>query len=86
MQKSYSIAFEPKAETSRDSNNPSSAVPSSGLAPRPAVIAQGNWKFVEQLLQVRLVVSNVASWWLPNSSRLGMQNKNETFISRENGK
>ncbi len=51
LQKSYSIGFESGglAETIRDSNNPSLAVP---IAPRPAVIAQGNWKFVEQLLQV----------------------------------
>jgi hypothetical protein len=49
LQKSYSIGFESSgiAETIRDSNN--LAVP---IAPRPAVIAQGNWKFVEQLLQV----------------------------------
>ncbi|XP_046464167.1 DENN domain-containing protein 5B-like isoform X1 [Daphnia pulex] len=48
LQKSYSIGFESSgiAETIRDSNN--LAVP---IAPRPAVIAQGNWKFVEQLLQ-----------------------------------
>lgn len=55
LQKSYSIGFESGgiAETIRDSNNPTSAVP---IAPRPAVIAQGNWKFVEQLLQVRLIL------------------------------
>ena len=32
-------------------NNPS--LLSGPMPPRPAVIAQGNWKFVEQLLQVR---------------------------------
>ena len=51
LQKSYSIGFESGgiAETIRDSNNTSLVVP---ITPRPAVIAQGNWKFVEQLLQV----------------------------------
>ncbi|XP_032781013.1 DENN domain-containing protein 5B isoform X2 [Daphnia magna] len=50
LQKSYSIGFESSgiAETIRDSNNLVPAVP---IVPRPAVIAQGNWKFVEQLLQ-----------------------------------
>lgn len=53
LQKSYSIGFESSgiAETIRDSNNLVPAVP---IVPRPAVIAQGNWKFVEQLLQVML--------------------------------
>jgi len=47
LQRSHTIGYETggiAAETTRDS---SLAIP-----PRPAVIAQGNWKFVEQLLQV----------------------------------
>ena len=48
LQKSYSIGFESGgiAETIRDSNNTSLVVL------QLPVIAQGNWKFVEQLLQV----------------------------------
>ena len=51
LQKSYSIGVESGGLA--DMNNTSlSALP---IAPRPAVIAQGNWKFVEQLLQVRFI-------------------------------
>ena len=52
LQKSHSIGVDSGGFTEkiRDSNN--SGVP---IAPRPAVIAQGNWKFVEQLLLVYLI-------------------------------
>lgn len=53
LQKSHTIGAESGgiAETAREGNNPLSLVPGMS-SQRPAVIAQGNWKFVEQLLQV----------------------------------
>lgn len=57
LQKSYSIGPESGGivESAKESgtNVAASAVQ---MSARPAVIAQGNWKFVEQLLQVHSLV------------------------------
>lgn len=53
LQKSHTIGAESggiAAETTRGEGGNPVSVP--GIVAGPAVIAQGNWKFVEQLLQV----------------------------------
>ena len=54
LQKSYSIGPESGGivESAKEGGAGSVAASTVQMSARPAVIAQGNWKFVEQLLQV----------------------------------